>query len=167
MLLRVLGRIGSGSTVAGVWVGCAAIAAAEDSACFVWVFAGLVALTFGVTFAPKVPRVRNLLPTVRTINELEVRWAEGQRLLVAGVTSEAELKDWKGRVDAWQDGTQRWLSQRVSQVDGIRFYQPHYSDWSHALGESFDPQHQNVKNRIVHQLADLLRIRGEQERKLH
>ena len=77
------------------------------------------------------------------------------------------MAPWKQDVSDWENTIQPWITKNISGVDGLRFLNPQYATYSHALGDSLNTDHGQTRNRIVHQLDELLRLRDEQERKLH
>ena len=79
----------------------------------------------------------------------------------------ADLDVWKRDVSAWEVTVQEWTTENIGGVEGMQFFQPHYSAYSHALGHTLNTDHGQACNRIVHQLAELIRLRDDEERKLH
>lgn len=163
-LRRVLGRIGSGMTVVAVWVGSVAVAAAENCSWLVGLFVALAVLTGLVTFAPWVPGLRELLPTTKRIKRLEAFWVEGHSLAYEDISPD-QLSEWLHREQDWAARTETWIA-KLSPVEAVRFRQP--KQWylidfpTHPL----PGDHHRTRNRIVHQLEELLRLRSEQEAKL-
>ncbi len=160
----VLGRVGSGCTVAAIpWAG--TLVAATQGACL-WIVTGALAtgLIMLWTFAPGIPGLRDLLPAKRRVSALETFWARGHALDFEPVTSDSEYEDWCRRVDEWTDEVALWIDKRLSPVDLRLFAKGSYNAGSRP--RSYSETHNRVLGELERRLTELLRMREAQERKL-
>lgn len=165
----MLGRIPTGSAVAALPLALL-IAAVSWESCPLGLASGAVlALTLVWTFAPWIPGLKDRLPARRRVKQLEAAWADGQVLVVRGLQSMAQFDEWQQAVTAWEDETRDWIEEGLSGVEALRFFNPHRGDYSLSLRleDSLNTAHHQARNRIVHQLDELIRLRDEQERTLH
>lgn len=117
-----------------------------------------------VAFAPWIPRVRDRLPTTRRIRQIEGFWRAGWVLRHKTLSTEAEFAEWKESQAKWHRQTSKWLQQNISVVEAARFGAPVVQPltFSHAVNN----QHNQTINLLDRQLAELIRIRDEQQAKL-
>jgi hypothetical protein len=157
----VLGRIGSGSTVAGVGVGCVAVALSEDQRFLTWLFACLTVVVMAVTLAPWIPLVKNWLPSTRRRKQLEGYWAEGHELAYEPADTH-EWRDYKARTAGWASKVHDWLKANISPLEAEMFKQPTDVSYKRAHSGTFSDSISARRELMRAQLAVLRRIRDDQ-----
>ncbi|HKR99488.1 MAG TPA: hypothetical protein VJU79_08235 [Candidatus Dormibacteraeota bacterium] len=157
----MLGRIGSGSAVAALWLGGLAIAVGAHDHRIAWLcFAGVV-VTMVVTLGPWIPKVRDALPSQRRLRRLEAFWLEGDNLRLEPVSDEEEWVKWQRRYDLWLNKAANWIATEISPVEAQRFVVPPSSVG--LVSDSFNPAHSNARMRIIEQLWVLIRLRDDEK----
>jgi hypothetical protein len=108
----VLGRIGSGSTVAALpWAG---VLVAATNGAVVWAIAGSV-VTAAImlwAFAPWIRGLQKLVPAFNHVQTVETAWSDGQALLMEHVTSDEQLKGWVQRLTEWENRVSAWITEK-------------------------------------------------------
>jgi hypothetical protein len=161
----VLGRIPTGSALAGVWVGSIAVALAASICWLVALFVALALLTGLVTFAPWIPGLKRLLPSYRRAEQLEQFWVEGHKLAYEAVTEDS-WQDWKTRKNEWETTAHSWIGRRISAVEAREFERP-ASWYNHDFpAAQLNVVHGEARDHISHQIQVVRRLWEQESQKL-